>query len=229
MSGLISNVSANGVGGEKHFVHADEVAPWLRKYPDRFFGWVGVDPTGKMETVRYIEYAVKTLGFKGVHVYPHWFGVPINDRTYYPIYAKCCELGVPITLQVGVHSMRSGARNVGRPIYLDDIAFDFPELKLIGLHLGYPWQDEMVMLAKAHEHVYIIADAHPPRFWGKPLVDYIARRDWANADGSKKVMWGTDWPVQTAAKSLADLEGLGFSEEAKADLVFGNAKRILGL
>ncbi|MGP2435480.1 amidohydrolase family protein, partial [Listeria monocytogenes] len=87
---------------------------------------------------------------KGVHVYPHWFGVPINDRLYYPIYAKCCELGVPITLQVGTHSMRSGAKCVGRPILLDDVAFDFPDLKLIGLHLGAPWLEEMVMLAKAY-------------------------------------------------------------------------------
>jgi len=229
MSGLIANVSANGIGGEEHFVRAEELSPFLKKYPDRYFGWVGINPLRKMEMVRYIEYAVKELGFKGVHVYPHWFGVPINDRIYYPIYAKCCELGIPITLQVGTHSMRSGAKCVGRPILLDDVAFDFPDLKLIGLHLGAPWLEEMVMLAKAYEHVYIIADAHPPSTWGKPLLDYIAERDWANKDGSHKVMWGTDWPVQTVAKSLAEVDALGFDPEVKARLIGGNARRILGL
>lgn len=229
MTGIIANVVQNGVRGELLATSVDEVYPVLQKYPDRFFGWCGINPLGGMETLRYIERAVKVLGFKGVHVYPHWFGVPINDRTYWPIYAKCCELGVPITLQVGRQSPRSGARLCARPQWIEDAAFDFPELKLIGLHIGVPMDYEMTSAAISHENVYIIADAYPPSTWSKHFVDYIAQRDFANRDGMKKVMWGTDWPVQNIAQSLKEVRALDLPPEAIDGLLGENAIRILGL
>jgi predicted TIM-barrel fold metal-dependent hydrolase len=229
MAGLVANVAANGIGGEELVTHVDEVAPVIKAHPDRFFGWVGINPLKGMETLRYIEYGIKDLGFKGVHVYPHWFGAPVNDRIYYPIYAKCAELGVPITLQVGTNTPRSGARCVGRPILLDDVAFHFPELKLIGLHIGVPWTHEMTMLARNYENVFIIADAHPPREWEKPLLDYITEKEHSNKDGSHKVMWGTDWPIQMQEQSLKEVDELGFPPEIRDRLLGENAIRILGL
>jgi len=177
MAGLVANVSADGIGGQILFTHVDEVAPVVAAHPDRFFGWVGINPLEGMKTLRYIDYGIKELGFKGVHVYPHWFGYPVNDRIYYPIYAKCAELEVPIALQVGTNTPRSGAKCVGRPILLDDVAHHFPELKLIGLHIGTPWTHEMTMLAQNYDNVYIIADAHPPRGWDQCLVDYISQKE----------------------------------------------------
>lgn len=228
-AGLIANVVANGVGGEELAVHVDEVHPVLKAFPDRFFGWAGINPLKGMATLAYIEYAIRELGFKGVHVYPHWFGVPVNDRKYYPIYAKCAELGVPITLQVGSQSMRSGAKLVARPYLLDDVAFDFPELKLIGLHIGTPWAHEMTMLAKNYDNVFILADAHPPSRWEAALLDLINETEFNNRDGSQKVMWGTDYPVQEMDKSLAQVRGLGLSSEREARLLGDNAVKILGL
>jgi predicted TIM-barrel fold metal-dependent hydrolase len=229
MTGVIANVVQNGVRGELLATHVDEVYPVLQKYPDRFFGWCGINPLGGMETLRYIEYAVKSLGFKGVHVYPHWFGVPINDRTYWPIYAKCCELGVPITLQVGRQSPRSGAKLCAPPVWLEDVAFDFPELTLIGLHIGVPMDYEMTSAAIGYENIYIIADAHPPSTWSKNFVDFIAQRGFLNIDGMKKVMWGTDWPVQTITQSLKEVRELDLPAEALDGLLGENAIRILGL
>lgn len=229
MAGIIANVAQNGVDGELLATHVDEVYPLLQKYPDRFFGWCGINPLGGMETLRYIERAVKELGFKGVHVYPHWFGVPINDRTYWPIYAKCCELGVPITLQVGKQSPRSRGKLCARPQWIEDAAYDFPELTLIGLHIGVPYDHEMIAAAISFENVYIIADAHPPRTWSRHFIDYIAERDFTNPDGMQKVMWGTDWPVQTITKSLQELRALDLPQEAFAGLMGENAIRILKL
>ncbi|GKX32698.1 MAG: amidohydrolase [Rhizobiaceae bacterium MnEN-MB40S] len=229
MAGLIANVVQNGVHGELLATHVDEVYPVLQKYPDRFFGWCGINPLGGMDTLRYIEYAVKELGFKGVHVYPHWFGVPINDRTYWPIYAKCCELDVPITLQVGRQSPRSGGKLCGRPVWIEDAAFEFPELKLIGLHIGIPFDFEMTSAAMSYENVFIIADAHPPSSWSPHFVDYLSRPSLANKDGIKKVMWGTDWPVQELGQSISEVRALDISEEAMEGLLGANAVRILNL
>jgi predicted TIM-barrel fold metal-dependent hydrolase len=228
-AGLVASVVANGVGGEIDPIHVDEIQPLIAAAPDRLFGWVGVNPLKTMESVRYIDYAVRELGFKAVHVYPHWFGVPINDRLYYPIYAKCAELGVPIGLQVGTQSPRSGAKLCARPILLDDVAFDFPELKILGLHLGHPFITEMLMLCKNHANVYVVADAHPPSHWGPEVVDYILQKYWSNKDGATKVIWGTDYPVQAFAESLRQLRDLQLPA-ATFDLVAGgNARTVFGL
>ncbi|GAA3739117.1 amidohydrolase family protein [Leifsonia bigeumensis] len=229
MAGLIASVVADGVGGEIDPIGAEEIHPMLAAAPDRLFGWVGINPLTTMETVRYIDYAVRELGFKAVHVYPHWFGVPINDRLYYPIYAKCAELGVPIGLQVGTQSPRSGAKFSAHPLLLDDVAFDFPELKILGLHLGHPFLTEMLMLCKNHENVYVVADAHPPAHWGSEVLDYILQKYWSNKDGARKVIWGTDYPVQGFAESLRQLRDLELPAETLDLVAGGNARRVFGL
>lgn len=229
MAGIVANVAQNGVGGELLATHVDEVYPVLQAHPDRFFGWCGINPLGGMETLRYIERAVTKLGFMGVHVYPHWFGVEVNHRTYWPIYAKCCELGVPITLQVGRQSPRSGGRYCAHPSMLEEIAFDFPELKIIGLHIGFPHEADMTSAVRVHENIYILADAWPPSSWSKHFVDFIAQRDWGNNDGAERVMWGTDWPVQTLAESIRQVRELDIPAETVPKLLGENAIRILGL
>ena len=209
--------------------HVDLVAPLLDSHPDRFFGWVGINPLKGMETIRYIRYGVETLGFAGVHVYPHWFGLDINHRGYYPIYSVCAELGVPIAMQIGSQSMRSRAKLVALPTMVDDVAFDFPELTLVAIHNGWPYERETVMLAKNFENVFIVADGHPPHTWPADIIDYITEAQWWNRYGSEKVMWGTDWPVQRMKESLEEVRALGLSEEVYGKLVGGNAARILGL
>ena len=77
------------------------VADACERYPDRFSGLAGVDPTRGMQGLRDLEYAVNELGFVGAHLYPHWFELPPDHAKYYPYYAKCCELDVPIMMQVG--------------------------------------------------------------------------------------------------------------------------------
>lgn len=227
--GLIASVAAHGVGGAEDPIHVDEVKPVVDADPSRLFGWVGINPAKGMETLRYMEYAVRELGFKGVHCYPHWWGIPVNDRTYWPIYAKCCELGVPIALQVGSQTPRAGARLSARPAWLDDVALTFPELRLIGIHVGTPWVTEMIMLCRNYENVFIMADAHPPSTWEAELLAYLAGGGRFNADGGSKVMWGTDWPIQTFQESLAEVDALNLEEEAKNNLLGGNAARVLGL
>lgn len=228
-AGLIASTIREGVRGPLDVIHVDEIQPLIEAAPDRIFGWVGINPLTTMDTIRYIDYAVTELGFKAVHVYPHWFGVPVNDRLYYPIYAKCAELGVPIGMQVGTQSPRSGAKLCAKPDLLDDVAFDFPELKILGLHLGVPWADEMLMLCKNHENVYVVADAHPPAQWGPEIIDYVLQKYWSNRDGAQKLIWGTDYPVQAFAESLRQLRGLELPQETFDLIAGGNAKRVFNL
>ncbi|HTW86467.1 MAG TPA: amidohydrolase family protein, partial [Candidatus Binataceae bacterium] len=126
-----------------------------REHPDRFSGLAGVDPTRGMQGVRELERAVREYGFVGAHLYPHWFELAPDHARYYPYYAKCCELDIPIMMQVGQNLIYQRDRrlpSVGRPITLDRVAIDFPELRLIGIHIGYPWTDEMISMAWKHQN-----------------------------------------------------------------------------
>ncbi len=154
----------------------EEVYEVCRKYPDRFSGLAGVDPFRGMAGLRQLEVAVKEYGFVGAHLYPHWFGLPPDHAKYYPYYAKCCELDISIMMQVGnclVYQKDRRLPSVGHPITLDQVAIDFPELILIGIHIGWPWHDEMIAMAWKHPNVYIGLDAYAPKHWPASIVQYI--------------------------------------------------------
>ena len=202
------------------------VADICQRYPDRFSGLAGVDPTRGMQGLRDLEYAVKEYGFVGAHLYPHWFGLPPDHARYYPIYAKCCELEIPLMMQVG-HCLRYQRErilpSVGRPITLDQIAIDFPELVLIGIHLGYPWTEEMISVAWKHEHVYIGSDAYAPRHWPESFVHFI------NTWGKDKVLFGTDWPVIDPERAITEIEALELRPESKQKFLRDTALRLFRL
>ena len=202
------------------------VADAVVRYPDNFSGLIGIDPFTGMDGVRELEHAVKELGFIGALLYPHWFELAPDHAKYYPFYAKCCELGIPIQMQVGqslVYSKDFPCRSVGRPIALDAVACDFPELKLIGIHVGIPWTDEMIAMAWKHENVFIGCDAHSPKYWPESFVHYI------NSYGQDKVIFGTDFPVLDFKRTLNEIHGLGFKPAVLKKLLRENVRRIYEL
>jgi predicted TIM-barrel fold metal-dependent hydrolase len=199
------------------------VANAVTQYPDRFRGLIGIDPFQGMAGVRALEYAVSELGFVGAHLYPHWFELAPNHAKYYPFYAKCIELDIPVQMQVGqslIYSKDNRCRSVGRPIYLDDIACDLPELKLIGSHVGIPWHDEMIAMSWKHENVYISTDAHSPKYWPESVVKYI------NSYGQDKVLFGTDFPVLRFQRTVSEIDGLGLKPEVRRKFMRDNAARL---
>jgi hypothetical protein len=112
----------------------------VQKHPDRFSGIIGIDPFTGMRGVRELETMVKEYGFIGAHSYPHWFELPPDHARFYPFYAKCAELDIPIQMQVG-HCLRYSNEyplpSVGKPSTVDTIACHFPELKIILIENPY--------------------------------------------------------------------------------------------
>ncbi len=202
------------------------VADAVRRYPDKFSGLIGIDPFTGMDGVRELEHAVRELGFIGAHLYPHWFELAPDEAKYYPFYAKCVELDVPIQMQVGqsmIYSKDFRCRSVGQPIKLDAVACDFPELKLIGIHVGIPWTDEMIAMAWKHENVFIGCDAHSPKYWPQSFVHYI------NSYGQDKVIFGTDFPVLDFKRTMDEILSLNFKPDVLPKLLRDNTRRIYGL
>jgi predicted TIM-barrel fold metal-dependent hydrolase len=204
----------------------EKVAHWCRRHPDRFSGLAGVDPFRGMQGLRDLEHAVKELGFVGAHLYPHWFRLAPNEALYYPYYAKCCELDVPIMMQVGqnlIYQKEVRLPSVARPILLDQIAIDFPELRLLGIHIGVPWTDEMIAMAWKHENVYIGIDAYAPRYLPPALVHYM------NSYGAGKVLFGTDWPVIDPERAVAEIAAYDLRPDSLRLLMRDSARKVFKL
>ena len=202
------------------------VADICAQNPSRFSGLAGVDPFRGMQGLRDLEAAVRQHGFVGAHLYPHWFGLAPDDAKYYPYYAKCCELDIPIMMQVGqnlVYSRERRLPSVGRPICLDKVAIDFPELKLLGIHIGVPWSDEMIAMAWKHENVFIGVDAYAPKHWPAPLVKYL------DSYGRAKVLFGTDWPVIDPERAVREIAEMKLRPETMRALMRENALKVFRL
>lgn len=201
----------------------DHVAAIVRKHPARLVGVASVDLLRPMEGVRELRRCVKELGFKALRMLPWLWNLPPNDRRYYPLYAECVDLGIPFCLQVG-HTGPMCPSEPGRPIpYLDEVALDFPELTIVGGHIGYPWTLEMIALATKYPNVYIDTSAYKASRYPRDLVDYL------RGHGKRKVLFGSNFPMITPGDALARIDDLALPDDAKALFLGGNAERVFGL
>jgi predicted TIM-barrel fold metal-dependent hydrolase len=221
--GLLVATTGAAVGSNIHFEKPfEKIAEVCAQHPSRFKGVIGLNPSRIVLWNKKLETAVKEYGFVGAHIYPHWFGAPPDAAVYYPFYAKCAELGVPVQIQVG-HSAQWFLPTVAQPITLDKIAIDFPELKIIGIHIGHPWTEEMISMAWKHKNVFIGTDAHLPKYWDKSLINFI------NTRGQDKVLFGTDYPVVDFRRAMEELDKLELRDGPKRKLLVENAARVYQL
>ena len=210
-------------GPEGAMISNDEVAGFVAQAPDRLLGVASVDLRRPMEAVRELRRCVEELGFKGLRMLPWLWELPPDDRRYYPLYAACVELGVPFCLQVG-HAGPLRPSEPGRPIpYLDRVACDFPELTIVGGHIGYPWTTEMIAMATKYENVFIDPSAYKPSRYPDELVAFMQKH------GRRKVLFGSNFPMIQPAACVAQLDALGLDEEARALFLAGNAERVFRL
>jgi predicted TIM-barrel fold metal-dependent hydrolase len=210
-------------GPEGALASNDEVAGFVAQHPGRLVGVASVDLRRPVAAVRELRRAVRELGFRALRIVPWLWGLPPNDRRYYPLYAECVELGIPFYTQVG-HTGPLRTSETGRPIpYLDDVALEFPDLVIVGGHIGYPWTSEMIALATKYPNVYIDTSAYTAKRFPPELVAYM------RTNGRRKVMFATNYPMITASRALEGLEALELDDEASELFLSGNARRVFGL
>ncbi|KZS68991.1 amidohydrolase [Mycobacterium kansasii] len=200
-----------------------EVARAVERYPDRFVGVASVNLFQPMHAVRELRRCVGDLGFKALRIVPWLWDLPPDDRHYYPLYAECVELGIPFCTQVG-HTGPLRHSEPGRPIpYLDNVALDFPELVIVGGHIGYPWTSEMIAIATRYPNVYIDTSAYKVTRYPPELVTYL------RGQGKHKVLFGSNHPAWPATQCLGGLDQLGLDDATKTLFLRGNALRVFGL
>lgn len=206
----------------KIMISNDEVFEFVSQSNNRLIGIGSVDITQPSLVMKEIRRCVEKLGFKGIRVLPWLFQVPPTDRRFYPVYVACCEMNIPFCTQIG-HTGPLMPSEVGRPIYLDQVALDFPNLTIVAGHIGYPWTDEAIAVATKHPNVYIDTSAYTIQRYPSALIEYM------RTHGRNKVLFGTNYPMITPVKALQGLDDLGLDEKTRALFLSQNTARIFRL
>jgi predicted TIM-barrel fold metal-dependent hydrolase len=208
----------------------DAVAACVDRHPDTFLGFAGVDPWKGKAARDELRRAVTGLGLRGLKLHPSAQLFAPNDPRHYPLYETAIELGIPILFHTGTTGLGAGTPGGGgiklgysRPILLDDVAADFPELTIIGAHPSWPWQDEMLAVAQHKTNVWIDLSGWSPRKWSPELTKAVL------GELQDRVLFGTDYPFITFPKWLAAFRSHEPTPEVEEKVLLGNARRLLGV
>jgi predicted TIM-barrel fold metal-dependent hydrolase len=204
----------------------DEVAmAALQQHPDRFIGCYPVDPNRGMDCVREMRRAVKELGVRAAGAFPAGYTpqVPINDKRFYPIYATCVELDIPIFCCAGVPGPRVPMAPQKVEL-IDEVMYDFPELTFVTRHGCEPWEDLAVKLMLKWPNLYYSTSAFAPKHYPKAIIDY------ANTRGADKVIYAGYFPMGLSLERImTDMQGVGFKDEVWPKFLRENAAKVLKL
>jgi len=193
----------------------------IAAHPSRFAGSLVLDPRSGMDAVRAITRAVRDDGFKLARVMALESQLPYDHSYYFPIYAKCAELGVPISVNVGIPGPRVPGRHQD-PIALDEVCYFFPELTIIMSHGGDPWADICVKLMSKWDNLYYMTSAYAPSRIPAQVLQY------ADGRGSHKVMWASDYPILEFGRCRSSIAKMPFTNESRRwDFACRNTLRVV--
>ncbi|MBI3782220.1 MAG: amidohydrolase [Deltaproteobacteria bacterium] len=227
---LITGFDEASTGGTT-FVTNESVAAIAGRHPDRFLAFAGADIMRGAEAVRDVERWVRDHYFRGLSLRPFMTGLPADDRRYYPFYEKCVELGVPVSIHASANWTTCRPSDLGHPRHFDVVACDFPDLKLILSHAGYPWVLEACLLAWKHPNVYLELAAHRPKYFTAPGAGWEPLLRYGQTTIQDKVLYGSGAFLigRPPAELLAEFRALPIKPEVMEKWLWRNAARLLGL
>lgn len=199
----------------------EEIEALSKKYPGRVYGLADYDPFHIRASLEKVEEDCTKRGYKGVYIHIYGYDIGLDHRKMYPLYALCEAKGIPVSMQVG-HVLEAMPSEHGRPLQLDRIACDFPELVLVGTHTGWPWVEEALAVITKWPNVYLSTSAWLPKYFSPALLQFMKSRV-----GSEKILFGSnglDWE-----RYLEQFHALGLREETARAILVENPRRVFGL
>lgn len=199
----------------------ETIAELTEGFPGRVYGLADYDPFDIRGSLEKVEEDVTERGYKGVYIHIYGYDIPLHHRKMYPLYALCEGLGVPVSMQVG-HVLEAMPSEHGRPIQIDRIACDFPQLALVGTHTGYPWVDELIAVTTKWPNVYLSVSAWLPQYFTPSLTSFLRSRT-----GAEKVLFGSNglpWE-----RYWDGFEKLDLRDDTLEAVVYENPKRVFGI
>jgi len=206
----------------------EKTAEIVSQYPERFIGVAVVDPREGMKAVRELERAVKELGLKCFYATPFRFGVPTNDKKFYPLYAKAAELDIPVFVYTTMTYRTDFPMDIGHPRYLDEVAMDFPELRIIAGLGGWPWVPDMVGVARRHRNVYVSTAGHRPKYFATPGSGWEMLMQFGNTLLQDQVVFASSWWTydMPIGQVVEEMKALPLKESVKDKWLYENARRL---
>ncbi len=216
--------------GEEPVPDNFEVADLAAEDADVVIPFASIDPARGAAGVRQARRLIADHGVRGFKFHPGTQAFYPNDRSAYPLYEVIAEHGLIALFHTGQTGVGAGTRGGGgirlkysNPLYLDDVAADFPDMDIILAHPSFPWQDVALSIAVHKPRVYIDLSGWSPKYFPPLLVQY------AGSLLRHKVLFGTDFPVITPERWIRDFEGLAIKPEVRPLIMKDNAARLLGL
>ena len=195
----------------------------MARYPERFIGFAGLDPHKGMDAVYHLEDMVKQ-GMRGAATDPYLARIPADHARFYPLYAKCCELNVPVVITTGPATRVAGAvMEDAHPRCIDRVACDFPALKIVISHGCYPWVDEAIMVVHRHANVYMELSEYEEMPFSEGYIKA------ANTLIGDKLVFASASPFMDFEEQIALYRRLPFTPQVLENIFYNNAARILGL
>lgn len=221
---MVEEMTAAGIGtalcSAGPLIPNEFVVEAVRRYPDRFIGVASVSPwspEGVMPAVHTLRTLVEDHGFKALKLEPFILDKVPTEAQWYPLYAACVDLGITMQIQVGGTGPATYTSETGRPAHIDRIAIDFPELRIVAGHIGWPWTEEMIAVATKHPNVWIDTSAHLPKYYPAPFVHFL------KTFGRHKCIWASDYPILEFGAALTGVDDLGLSAEVRRLFLHDNA------
>jgi predicted TIM-barrel fold metal-dependent hydrolase len=208
----------------------EDVIRFAEENADVAIPFASVDPTRGPDAVREARRLVEAGLVYGLKLHPPVQQFYANDRIAYPVYEVFAEAGLPVLFHTGHSGIGTGVPGgagirlkYGNPMYIDDVAVDFPDLPIIMAHPSFPWQDEAISICLHKPTVYIDLSGWSPKYFPPTLVQY------ANSLLKEKVLFGSDYPWITPDRWMADFEKIGIKEEVRPLILKDNAARLFHL
>jgi predicted TIM-barrel fold metal-dependent hydrolase len=228
LAAVVFTVDAETVTGRASAPN-EEIAAAAAANDDVLIPFASVDPH-RPNAAEEVERLARDHGVRGFKFHPNIQAFFPNDRTFYPVYEAIEAAGVPALFHTGHSGIGTGLPGGGgirlkysNPMHVDDVAVDFPRLQIVLAHPSFPWQDEAISVALHKQQVYIDLSGWSPKYFPQQLVRY------ANTQLRDRVLFGSDYPLITPDRWLADFERADFKEEVRPLILKENAIRLLQL
>jgi uncharacterized protein len=211
-------------------VSNDDVAAFAADNSDIMMAFASVDPMRGADAVKEARRLIATGGFRGFKLHPPLQQFHANDKAAYPFYEVVAEAKLPVIFHTGHSGIGTGMPGgggvrlkYGNPMDIDDVAVDFPEMPIIMAHPSFPWQDEAISVCLHKPQVYIDLSGWSPKYFSPILIQY------ANTLLKKKMLFGSDYPLITPDRWLADFAGIAIRDEVRPLILKENAARLFSL
>jgi uncharacterized protein len=220
---FLARMGESGVGAAVVSIMEPEHAEWVgaahKAYPKKILPAMIVDPRrGFGEIQRVVEYHER-YGVRCLRIPPFRYQLPPTDRIYWPFYIKAIELDIPVSMNAGMPGPRMPG-SVQNPIYYDEVAYHFPELRILMTHCGQPWVDEALAVMAHWDNVFMAATSVAPKYWTPAFIEFI------NTRGREKMLYGTEYPIIAWDRSRLEIDELGLRKESAAAFFEDNARRV---